>query len=373
MPTHFFNISPEELKRLYKDEQLLEIEIAEKHGFSRQAVSRYLAKYGIEKRSKGQTIKLAHKKGRVNPPSTRPWLRNTFSTEPSPELSYVLGVLLGDGYCAKDKHNHYIVELKAKDREFLFAFSYAAARLFNKVPKKPYYYAKRDRYMVRYHSRNFHDWFKSLNLQDIEKNVQNFEQYFIKGVVDSEGSVSTQLRITNTDTQLLSLVKKLLSKFNISAKLQLRSKKGSRFMLRNRLATRYKDVYDLFTIANADLFLYVTQIGFTIKRKHQATMKRLQFALKRLRQYCRAINLHQQGLGNRRIAKKLQIPRGTVLYWLRGDAKPHLVTSLIRDKKIDVCSEPLFWCDLEVFSEHSSVFSSDVKVQHTPTGATLYK
>jgi len=62
---------------------------------------------------------------------------NKFTLKPSPNLSYLIGVFLGDG-CTRvePKRYKYFVRLKVKDREFAEEFAKRCAKLMGRT--KPY-------------------------------------------------------------------------------------------------------------------------------------------------------------------------------------------------------------------------------------------
>ena len=83
------------------------------------------------------------------PPSAR------WHPEPSEDLAYVLGVMLGDG----NLHLHgycYDVELKVKDYEFAEEFSKAVAKILDKKFRKPYWSRSHNRWRVYYSSKAFY-------------------------------------------------------------------------------------------------------------------------------------------------------------------------------------------------------------------------
>jgi len=55
-----------------------------------------------------------------------------WTPEPSKELAYVLGVLLGDGYTVRGHTYHYDIELLVKDYKFAEKFSKAMAKILDK-------------------------------------------------------------------------------------------------------------------------------------------------------------------------------------------------------------------------------------------------
>jgi intein-encoded DNA endonuclease-like protein len=56
-----------------------------------------------------------------------------------PELGYVIGVMLGDGYLEKRRTRTYVLRLLAKDRDFCETFSRALASTVNREAQYPIY------------------------------------------------------------------------------------------------------------------------------------------------------------------------------------------------------------------------------------------
>lgn len=143
----------------------------------------------------------------------KPWPEPDLN--PSPALSYVLGVLYGDGYTYIHRNSH-VIGLKAKDREFVVAFCEA----MNKINLHPYIdLQQRKYYRATISSKRFFEWFRKVELGKIESLVSGHEVDFIRGVFDSEGTLGRRkdknwlsLSINDTNFKLLQLIRKLLFK-----------------------------------------------------------------------------------------------------------------------------------------------------------------
>lgn len=130
---------------------------------------------------------------------------------PSPSLSYILGVLLGDGYVTQRNKTRTIF-LTAKDEPFCVAF-YEALKEIGLNPNL--WQLRTKMYRVAACSVAFLDWYRELALQDIGKLVIDYSEDFVRGFYDSEGSLiiwkgKPDIRIFNTNVGILKLVKKTL-------------------------------------------------------------------------------------------------------------------------------------------------------------------
>ena len=129
--------------------------------------------------------------------------------EPSEELAYVIGVILGDGYLEKyyDKKSSgycYTVRLEVIDEDF-------ARRRRGKTL-----------YCVKARSAMLYKWLKSLNLEKIGAMLQSerMKAAFLRGFFDSEGSISSSggrrfIDFYNKNKELMVFIEHLLEELNI--------------------------------------------------------------------------------------------------------------------------------------------------------------
>jgi len=139
--------------------------------------------------------------------------------EPSPELSYILGVIAGDGYVSGYDH----IGLGTKDYEFAKEFETAlkAIELRANVEKRnswiknlqrPYHW-----WQCQANSTVFVCWYRGLTQEQKEGIVKQFPEEYLKGMFESEGSYnigtngSVHVHFSNTDYELLLMVQRLLT------------------------------------------------------------------------------------------------------------------------------------------------------------------
>jgi intein-encoded DNA endonuclease-like protein len=125
-----------------------------------------------------------------------------------PNLSYLIGILKGDGYVFDNsKVGHYSVHLHVKDRSFVESFAQALTAI-GLHPSKPRQ-DKRGLWKVRAVSVLFFKWYQQTNWKQI---ALDHSKEFLKGFYESEGSAERRagLRIYNTNRMLLRFVQRLL-------------------------------------------------------------------------------------------------------------------------------------------------------------------
>jgi len=209
---------------------------------------------------------------------------NKFIPKPSPELSYVIGVFLGDGYLKIEPKNYrYVIRLKVKDKEFAEEFSRTLAKILHK--DKPYLIWKendytrgnRSRYTALAGSKLLFN-FLSKPLDGLLFYVKPFYAEFLRGLFDSDGftaisatkNFNVKLGLVNTDLRLLKYVKKILEyKFNIHSSIISTKQKGKIKIIWNKSYIAKKEVYCLTIHKFSDVIKFIGKIKFSIKRKQE--------------------------------------------------------------------------------------------------------
>ena len=212
----------------------------------------------------------------TKPPTAR-WMAS-----PSKELSYVLGVLYGDGFLVKKYSYHYDLELIVKDYEFSLTFSKAVAKILNKRLKPPKWHRRLNTWRVRYYPKAFYKWFKEQSkehsLDTLIEHDKDTVKYFLRGLYDSEGSnyKSKKILLYNSDQELLKYTQYLLKKyFNIRATgpyLYVRAGSISRNGDGEEVKRNY-NVYYTEISRKGDVQIFLSEIGFSIREK-QLGLKR---------------------------------------------------------------------------------------------------
>jgi intein-encoded DNA endonuclease-like protein len=205
--------------------------------------------------------------------------------EPSEDLAYIIGVLRGDGSAWEKSRMHkgyrrVVIYLEAKDREFVEEFAIRIGRVLNRPPPRvrvkstEYYY-------VEVESRTLYELLKKpIDIEKIRKYVEHCEKcmaMFLRGLFDSEGSVSEdgQISVANTNYELLLYVQELLRRFGIETKGPYPTvKQGTPFYspLRGKVYKHKKDVYIIY-VRKRNNYEFYKYIGFTIRRKQERLEK----------------------------------------------------------------------------------------------------
>ena len=208
---------------------------------------------------------------------------NVFVPKMSSELSYIVGVLFGDGTIRiRPQYYDYSIRLKVKDKDFAETFSMALAKTLNKP--KPYLISKekdftrgnRLRYVCEGGSKSLIE-FLSKPMSELLYFINPYYIDFLRGIFDSEGFTSITATkkfivgagMANTNLELLQFVKSTLDKeFGIASSIMLSMKKDEKVRIWGRNYKANKNVYTLI-IRNSRVKQFHEKIGFTIKRKQE--------------------------------------------------------------------------------------------------------
>ncbi len=176
----------------------------------------------------------------------------------TPELSYVIGVMFGDGYFAERS-----IRLGVIDRDFCDYFAENIKKWLNKKTSLLESIKRKRRYFICVlYSKDVRDFLFSivregyLPKQIISSQNEQILCSFIKGFSDSEGSVSEKyrIRLSNKNKNLLLEIKKILIKLGFNDDhLHIYSDRN--------------DVYNLSITSLPNIRQFNEKIGFTIERK----------------------------------------------------------------------------------------------------------
>ncbi len=202
------------------------------------------------------------------------------SLEPSPELAYVIGVALGDGYVCSSADHRKIIGLSAKDEEFVREFARCLTKVLGRESpvKVRFWEARKQKLFVAraYSATLYRLLHKPVDLDHLRSFIEHCEECvgaFLRGFVDSEGCVGEYgfINIYNTNFGLLSYVKELFDRLGIEATgPHLLSRAGTPIYdpKTGQMRKRRGDYYVLRTRARSAHVFY-QKIGLTITRKRQ--------------------------------------------------------------------------------------------------------
>lgn len=202
---------------------------------------------------------------------------NMFKEKPSKELSYVIGVTLGDASLWKSGTGRYI-DLQVVDADFANKFAFCLTKLVKPCSVKSGHVNR-----VTIGCKLLYNFLKR-DLNYLKPFIERFPKEFIQGVADSEGTASVsvykhrgQLRFDvrtvvafNASNRLLTYVKFLLKKFfNIESNLTLYSKAGRINTMKGRIIVTTKNNYMLGISKYNHVKRFNKLIGFSVQRKQK--------------------------------------------------------------------------------------------------------
>ncbi len=247
-------------------------EIAKRFDTYHSSILYHLKKLGIKRRDKSSAAKEGVKAGRIKI-RKHSLPDNLVLNE---DLSYILGVLCGDGYMDYNtKRMAYHIGLSAIDYEFVERFKRALLNFFKIEPTDGFKKGRRinwnDQYITRLCSKEACEYiitigeFRKYNwhVPNIIRQAHDSIKYaFIRGFFDSEGGVDRGSgRVEATSMNLIGLkqIGDLLSELNIEftilKKRDLRPNTHQKYVLRINNRNSIKS--------------FMRLIGFTIQRKQR--------------------------------------------------------------------------------------------------------
>jgi hypothetical protein len=203
--------------------------------------------------------------------------------EPSPELSYLLGVRYGDISLPLSEAltTDYRIRVQVKDKDFAEEVNYALNTVFEQEYKRVHQ-DKRGYWCVNISSKTFRDYLR-LPFELHKLQIEYYPAEFLRGFFDSEGTVhyarpkankkAPRITAVCTDREVLDYTKELLEKF-FSINSVIRSPEyckkriGKSVILSDgRVVTATKILYTLRVYKLKDLTIFFYEIGFSIMRK----------------------------------------------------------------------------------------------------------
>lgn len=158
---------------------------------------------------------------------------------PSKELAYVIGVLLGDAAIYYTPRSGYTVELRAKDKDFIEAFRRNMGALTNKLNKITR--ISDGGYRIRYRNKKFYMWYKKQTLDTLRFYIEyDMETMcsFLKGIFDSDGSSGKIITVSSTNLKLLKYIRYLLGRLDIDSYISIDKEAGSNVNIANKKGVR---------------------------------------------------------------------------------------------------------------------------------------
>lgn len=192
------SFTAKQLKQWHWNEGMSLSEIGKMHGVSCAAIGYWFQKLHIQHRSNLQEVLF----------------------EPSPALSYVIGVILGDGcvYHNKSRNNQWTIRLQVTDRVFAEHFRDAIKLVginCNVLTVKSHNPKWSDKYLAYSDSRTFGEWWTNTGRIGAAEFAAQFPDSFVRGFYEAEGTIKNhrgrlELSICNTDGSLMKLVRSII-------------------------------------------------------------------------------------------------------------------------------------------------------------------
>ncbi|NJE01107.1 LAGLIDADG family homing endonuclease [Thermococcus sp. JdF3] len=198
-------------------------------------------------------------------------------TEPSPELSYVIGVYLGDGSIHRKSNGRYLVKLKVIDEEFAKAFAESLQRLGVRTTVGLESDSTRvDRFYVEGSNKTLFQLLSS-SKETLFSLSERYPVQFLRGFFDSEGfptvnagkTFDVKVGVVNSDVQVLKFAKKLLKELGIRSRMVKLYSKGHEFTIRGEVYTSNVDMFVLWISRFGDVVSFYENVGFTATRKSE--------------------------------------------------------------------------------------------------------
>lgn len=201
----------------------------------------------------------------------------------SKEISYIIGVIRGDGCCYINQPKHrYVITLSVTSETFSNEFNSICHQIGFKTRKDILKHKNtnhNDLYIVRFFNKKFCEWYKQLSIDDVVKYINGNEQMFLKGFYESEGNIYKsknenhnksryQIRIFNTNKELIDVICKILEQYTIKYTITIEKRFGK---IINKNISKWKDKYTIHINRQEDIehFLDVTNPCIKTKNKYE--------------------------------------------------------------------------------------------------------
>ena len=233
-------------------------------------------------------------------------IRVPFKPNPSPELSYLLGVLYGDGSISVNSVNsgNYMFTLTAKDKEFVEEFQRCINAIIGKIYAIQKHYYKKTYgpyYTCCAYSKELIS-FLSNKLEYFKPIINSYPNDFLRGFFDSEGCFSSQiykkskngndcftssLSVCNTNKEIMLFMNDLLDRLDIKMTFY-ESAWYKRILGTTRNGKKYNKMLYRLMAYNVKTFIkFRDKIGFTIERKQNRLTETINRILKGREKTCK--------------------------------------------------------------------------------------
>lgn len=310
------NLDEEKIKELYLLKELPPHKIAKIMNCDTVTIFNRLRKMNVRIRGYSESHKL----------KTYAGVKTIKNIGLTPEKSYILGVLCGDGWISS---NNLRIGLRCIDKDFVQEFQKNIMKVYGIFCKIRMDKPKNSRWSMQFvldlNSRlacedvlsygkfNSDDW--RVPKEIISSNDIKLIGSFLRGFYDSEGHVSSKwyhLKATTSNKAGFSDILYLLKRLKIHYITGFKKHKNP----------RYKLGYEVYITGSDSYKIFKKYIGFSIKRKQDKLLKFQN--IRPQKKYTKedfenAIRLSKEGLSQADISRKLGVIHSTVSKWLMNE------------------------------------------------------
>ena len=184
----------------------------------------------------------------------------------TPEMAYIMGAIKGDGLITR-----WNIRLEVNDKDFIEEFKKNVEKWIS-IKCKIYQLNTSTKYQAYVRSVKVANYLRNFNYKNLINYCSKIKAMFLRGIYDSEGSVSVKAKgifLFNNNEHLLSFCKKLLAKLKIeTTPIRICSKIGKEVMFKDRSYIRKNNTHQLSIYGKENIKRFNEVIGFSIDRKN---------------------------------------------------------------------------------------------------------
>ena len=198
----------------------------------------------------------------------------------------LVGLLVGDGHWQRIVKGHsYLggrISYASKDRELAEWAGILMGEVFGKnEPYVPYWSGSNRVYVVESCSKQLLEVLENWR-EELRSQIWLHRVRLLKGIFDAEGSINVGIKggrlyprifLTNSDAELIDLVRKALDSIGIGSTLELNTKAGKTKEILGVPTKTNRTVFNVCIGRIADVARFANSIGFRIIRKQELLQK----------------------------------------------------------------------------------------------------
>jgi len=274
------------------------------------------------------------------------------------EAGEIFGLIMSDG-CINSSNGS--ISFYSKDYELVEHFCCLCETMLKRNPSVK---RRNNLYVATLYSKDFANYMKTVNWEQIKEAAKPFVRGFLRGFFDGDGGVIChwdeirhQLRgevyVCQNNLDTIRNLKSMLHKIGIAKPKIAKETKTTNLV--DRPTTEYR----IKIFSTADLLRFCYEVGFSLKRKMSRLKDILTYRLllspkyKHLpSQYHKAIELHKQGYPLKTIWKLINVKYNTLKGWLYKNVIPYSVREGVPEelavkfiREVSGCQKGKWWTD----------------------------